>query len=693
MDVEPTCSTTNGLPPHFWWRILLLCCLVPMAVAAFFLAQVPIASLFGTHDISEDGRFVLTGYLDDEGMDYRLLSLQHDKTIRFQGLSAEISHGNVYWYEPIGDQIRGKRLDLESLNVIDLGSFDARLIWKKQNGAYFRSASSLIHPGIMAVMNSNNDLCILDFQTENMSSVSVVGSSYAWYPVWCGSSQRLLLVEISNGATKGNDRILLFSLVNGKVERLAEWNTTQVPIVVDGRILSLTSDIQLEIRQLSDGTLIQRQPLAAALNAKAPITTRPLSVFLGARDSSNQGGTSAESGLLQVVVRPNRHMLYDYLEQQVKWERSSPNIRCADIRFGKISYTSNQFADVARLDDGTSLMHVEFPTWVFAARFIGNGEQLLVLLQDESVHICDVASGKIMQTFRSQRWVAPTLIALVAGFAGWCCLWVRHSTQTGIPPLFDVTFLSALLLTGLLLRLFLVGGLRNPDRLIYQFLELLGVSWLILLSLWFVFGRARWSVKVIGPLLGLAGAVSIALLVFHGARQALWEFLVAMSGITATVIATFGVTRKLGWRLVNPSDVHQPLDRKLENRVPLRDLFVVFIVAGLLFAVLRLIPAGVYDRRSLEMLTILLAMVAISAVGGVWPALSPCHWLLRVIGFGVLVTSAVSVYAIFNSGLRNWQAWPEQLRYAGLISGFTCALLLIFRVRGWRLSRVRHAAA
>jgi hypothetical protein len=384
-------------------------------------------------------------------------------------------------------------------------------------------------------------------------------------------------------------------------------------------------------------------------------------------------------------------MLYNYLEQHVEWERAFNRDRVGDIRFGKVSYIGERAVEVVRLEDGMGLIRVDIPSLAFAARFINSGDQVLVLYPDESIDVCDVASGRIVQTFRSRGWVVPTFVALMTGFSVWCCLWVKQSVQHAVSPQWDLLIFSGLILSGLMLRVFLVGSVRDPNRLIYQFLEALGVSWLIMLSLWFIFGKTRWSVKVIGPLLGLVGVLLIAMIVFRGPKQPLWEFLVGVLGITATVIVTFGVARMLCWCLVSTLEGHQQSDRKLESRVPLRDLFLVFVVAGIFFAVLRFIPVGVYDRKSIEMLALLLVVVAISAVGGVWPALSPRHWLLRAIVFVMLINLAAAVYAIFYPGFRALPEWLNQLRFAGSVSGFTCALLLVFRVRGWRLTRSRHA--
>ncbi len=685
MAGESTSPTPKRSSRDGWWRGFLVLLLVPLAVASVCLARLP--GQMTAIGISEDDAFVLTGNhlpFDDEGTEFRLLSVLTGQMKRLHASSgAEFSHGNLHWSEQHSNRIHVKCLDLTSFQETELGSFDAT--------PFELGPCCFIQPGIVAMVNKRNEVCAVDLRTGTITAKSLpplrTTQTHFWFALWRESPQRLLVVEVSNGATKGRDRMLLYSYGDGdgKLDKLAEWTANMIPRVADGNLLSLTIDHSLEIRRMSDGVLVETQPLAAALNLPIPAPAWPW--------PSSVRVTDVESELVGVAVRPNQQMVYDYLRRQVVWQRTSPNSRCQDLRQDAAVFIQDQAVEIWRFEDQSLLRRIEFALPVYDARFTHDGERVLVLLKDESVHVYDVASGGRIQTHRSRGWVRPTFVALLLGFAVWSWMWVRHSLRSELHPLWDVVVLNALVLAGLLLRAFLQGSLRDPDRLIYSYFEALGASWLLMLGLWFVFGRRRWSVKIIAPLLGLVGTVGLALCVFRGDQQPTWELVVGALGLTVTLIAIFGLARRWGWRMINAGvQPDQPRAHNVEARIPLRDMFLVIAAVGALFAVLRFVPASRFEIQMAGRLALLVVTTAVVAIGGAWAALSPRHWLPRIIVLIFLIAGAGSIHSALFPQLYNWQAWMWHLRFAALVTGLTCASLLTYRVRGWRFARQAYVA-
>jgi hypothetical protein len=658
-----------------WRRCVFALALIPLAYAAICLARLP--QYVSSMHVSDDGKYVLTFYpsgVDEEVTDFQVLSLRTGQSMYLRArYRPKFENGGLYWCDLRDGRTVAKYLDLDS--------FREKIIGDIERGPP-HAPCSLISPGVLATVNKENELCVIDLQSGAVASHPLpplrASASHFWFLFWLESSQRLLVSEESNGRTAGNERQVLFSYTNGKLTPVGEWKASSTPTIAEGHIYSLTINHSLEIRRIDDGALVAIQSMAEKLNLRGPGLAFPLSVWI----------SGSETGRVFFGARRNRYVLYDYVNKQVVTEDWVPGKNCWDFDHGKAIYAGDQVVEIGFLDPAAPLQRIELAQQLRGAKFIDGNQHVVVLLEDDSVHIYDTTSGKRIQTYRDRTWERPTFMALLIGFFAWGSLWVRDSVRNEVHPLWDVVVLNALVLTGLLLRVFLQGSVRDPTRPVYQYLQALGASWLMLVVLWFVFGKSRWSIKAIAPLMGLVAILLLALFVYRGNRQQIMELLIGAVVIIAVMCFVLGLARRWGWRLSNIKLANraQPLELA-ESRIPLRDMFLITAAIGFLLALARLLPAHGFRWDTVGILALLVINTSLSAVGGAWAALSPRHWFVRTAMFVLLVLLVGSVHSLVFPQFYNLYSWKWQLRFAALVIGFSCLSLLTFRVRGWRLTR------
>lgn len=68
--------------------------------------------------------------------------------------------------------------------------------------------------------------------------------------------------------------------------------------------------------------------------------------------------------------------------------------------------------------------------------------------------------------------------------------------------------------------------MQDPGRLAYQTAQSLFASWVVLLSCWPVFGKARWSLRILAPLTGMAVIFILVLVNFRGHHHGIWQLVI-----------------------------------------------------------------------------------------------------------------------------------------------------------------------
>ena len=148
------------------------------------------------------------------------------------------------------------------------------------------------------------------------------------------------------------------------------------------------------------------------------------------------------------------------------------------------------------------------------------------------------------------------------------------------------------------------------------------------------------------------------------------------------------LARRWGLQLTDArQSPHRHEVRRAGSQLPLRDLFFIIAAVGVLLAFARFVPRPRGDLQAVKFVGLTVCVMAGSAICGAWAALSPRHWLVRLVVVTTLVGGLGSIHSLLLSQFANWPAWLLQVRMMAMPALFTAASLLVFRARGWRLTR------
>jgi hypothetical protein len=652
---------------HWPWRLLLLLLLLPLAFTAFKLARLPGLISFGI--VLDGGEHVLTATnRPGNKADCRVLSLRTGQTDEFRLEDLQNYSGQqLLWTErDATERIISKQLDLKTFRKTELGRIDG-----EATSGYFASPEA----GVIATVSKQNELVVIDLRNKHRASISLPplpqSKTNSWAPVRSLSPSRLVVGEYSSAAAKGPLRMLLFSYENGKLTQLAQWPSVRNYCTVSDSILSLTANSVLETRRLSDGALVDAQPLGKIVKA-AP--------------GGNIVLEESKFGLIPLRVTPSRLIIYDYVRRQIIVERFMPLGYCMDLREDAAVFSDRHSVEVVRLSDQQTLQRFDFPQRVESAKLVADRKQLTVLLDDESIQRYDLTTGKLLRTWRSRAWVFPTVMAMLVGFAVWSWLWACLGLWSGWSPLVDVVTVHGLVMAGLLSPALWLGSPLVPRPFAILDVESLAACWLLLLSLWCVFGNSRWSLRLLGPILGVAAILGLNLILLGVETGSIVLAAVGVVGVAVLFMVLLGLARHFGLRWINENETkYLASDPARTGQIPLRDSFWLMATIAIFFAVARFVPLKLLDARSLTALLLMIATFSIAALGGTWSAMGPRTWWARFACLLVLV-GGISIFhpPLFRTSLT-WAGWFNGLRPFLLLAIFSFGSLLVFRVRGWRL--------
>ena len=585
----------------------------------------------------------------------------------------DVGDQQVLWFErDATDWVIAKQLDLVTFQQTELGRF---------TGEEIPDQFCSLQSGLFATVNQQNELVVIDLPHQRRTTLALPQTQsstfHSWFLTWSDPPTRLIVTERTTRVVKGQERMLLFSYTKGELTQLSEWTTAAYqPHLASDAILSMANTSLLEVRRLSDGALIETQTLDKILNVAPGI-----GIHLG----------EPQAGLVPIYTPPGRNIIYDYARQRIVFECVMPLGRCSDLNQDAALFLDQRSVEVVRLSDQQTLQRFDFSQYVYEARFIGNGEQLMVLLPDESVHLFDSATGALLHVWRSRAWVLPTKVGLLAGFAVWSCAWVWLSLRSGWHPLVDTIVLHGLGVAGLMLPVLWYGNLVIGGAFEFLNFESLAACWLLLVSLWCVFGRVRWSLRILAPILVVAVALGLNVLAFHGHNNLIALSAVGVVGVALSFTMILGLTHRWGLRWIDGQNASHPQPAThLSLQIPLRDSFWLMATIAILVAVARFVPLQQFDFRSLNMLAIVCTSFAVAALGGAWSASVPRAWLTRIVCLLVVIAGSSALHPqLFQTGI-SWNDWLGGLRAFSPLAIVSFGSLLIFRVHGgrWVMPRI-----
>lgn len=653
-------------------RTWLLLALLPIIAGTLWLASWP--PWIDGASITKDGAYVVTNTRmtwNPEQWEVRRLDLRTGQTQRMPRLARTppyLFSPDNRWLDTTHDGDR-----FESVSLVRVDDFSEA---PGSDTSEWKSPPHFLDNDNVVVFDHDDDLRIVNLNDGTERGLPLPQTKGFRYAFSLAAPDRLIVGDVRN--PRGNEPNWLVSLET-PIKVLAEWNSNwRHSWSQHGEsIYTLDADTD-RLKELSvrDGSVVNEHSLDPLFEE---LPDAELGILLDQRKA--------------VVVwsaANNRCYLYEFEQAAV--------VDClpADVAGIDMS-TDESFMVVGSMSGANSIgvfdLAVQAPRWrytddnrIVATRLTPDERHLIVVAKDGSVKLLDVSTGAVLRTYRSRAANAPVFTIVLVGFAAWCRLWVRAGVRAKAWPLFDAVFLNGLIAAAFIVRVNLSGSMQDPGRFAYQTAQSLFASWLVLLTCWGVFGRTRWTLRILAPLLGIAGTFAVVLINFRGDHYGVWQLVVGAVVVAAVCALWFGLLKRWGWMLSRAGSLPQTIVTERRG-IPLRDLFLITAAVAALLAVVRFVSPHMFAAREVLELSIIVTTVSLTGVVATWAGLGPSHRCWRLLLVTLIVLAAGSVLPAAFANLRHWQNWMFTIKYQAFIALFACGTAWIFRAYGWRLRR------
>ncbi|GAB5406120.1 MAG: hypothetical protein Aurels2KO_43510 [Aureliella sp.] len=294
--------------------------------------------------------------------------------------------------------------------------------------------------------------------------------------------------------------------------------------------------------------------------------------------------------------------------------------------------------------------------------------------------------GRNSRTIHKQSpfaWAAWLMPVTVIAFIAWALLWIRASIRDG-----GAAWLDALILCGLpFVAIYFRAHSVTPQHLTLNICQGILLGSLIGSACWVAFGNSRHAFRIL-PFFGSACLLCVALLWYLGVTRLGVEGLVT-TALPATGFLFVGLAlRAFGCRCVNIHDADSAAEKP---QVTMLDYFALVLGLAIFLAPARLFAA---EMDLLSMLRSIWLHVLVASIGlgvFVWLVMSNYRGMFVTTAFFVAVTTSLMVYIPWHHFVfASYPTSHEAARSIIVVLGFCCtttfAILLPFRLRGWRLS-------
>jgi len=606
-----------------------------------------------------------------EQWEVRRLDLRTGQTLRMPRLARTppyLFSPNNHWLDTTNDGSR-----IQTVSLVHVDDFSEH---PGPDPSEWKSPPRFLGNDNLIVFDHDDDLRIVSLKNGSVRRLSLPPSKGFRYAFPLVASDRMLVGDVHN--PRGNEPNWLVSL-DDPLEVLAEWNSNwRHSWSQKGEfIYTLDADTdRLHVLSVRDGRVVNEYSLDA-LYDRLP-------------DAELGSSLHQQKAVVVWSAANNRCYLYEL-------ERATV-VDClpADVAGFDVS-TDESFIVVGSMHGAKSIGVFDLTTrdmrWRYTDenRIVATGlspdeQQLTVVSEDGSVKMLDVANGLVLRTYCSRAANAPVFTLVLVGFVAWSCLWVRAGVRGKAWPLLDAVFLNGLIALAFMARINLSGSMQDASRFVYQTAQSLFASWLVLLTCWVIFGRTRWTLRLLAPLLGIAGTFAVVLVNFRGDHYGVWQLVVGAIVVAVVCAIGFGGLKRWGWVL--RSEDSSPQAPSYDRRgIPLRDLFLVTAAVATLLAVVRFVSPHMFAAREALVLSIIVTTVSLTGVVATWAGLGSSHWSWRLLVLTLIVLAAGSVLPVAFASHRHWQNWIFTTKHQAFIALFVCGTALIFRAYGWRLCR------
>jgi len=367
---------------------------------------------------------------------------------------------------------------------------------------------------------------------------------------------------------------------------------------------------------------------------------------------------------------------------------------------GRSIFASQDMQSVVCVDDtsGERIWELNglFPEYKtgLTLKALGEDRILIYSLSEFGTLISDRETGATIAKHRPLWAMSTIMIGWIAFVALWWIGWFARSVAEGGWAWLDCACFLVISLVAMTGRILVSGEPTSEIRFELRISQGLCAAGVALTVLWIVFGKTRWTLKILPPIAWVAFVCAVVITVFGLRSWAVGATIATLSMIYVWMLLVAWLMRFRGLRLVAPKKSGLPIRLEQgvagQSKFPLRDIFFLMAVVAVLCSVVRLAPmpkGNVFELGFLEGL-VNCSLMAVNAMAASWCALS-CRaiWVRWSVWLASSLLCAFLgvVFAAWVHKSANYQ-WIAE--YHGVVQS-TGSIAVFFslhayRWRGWR---------
>jgi len=369
---------------------------------------------------------------------------------------------------------------------------------------------------------------------------------------------------------------------------------------------------------------------------------------------------------------------------------------------GRSIFASHDMQSIVCIDDTSGEriwerngLFPEFKTGL-TLKALGEDRILIYSLSEFGTLMLDRETGATISKHQPLWAIDYIMMGWVAFVAVWWIGWFARSVAEGGWAWLDCACFMVISLVAMTGRILVSGEPTSETRIELRVTQGLCAAGLALTVLWIVYGKTRWTLKILPPIAWVAFVCAVVMAVFGLRSWAVGSTAVTLSIVYVSMLLVAWLMRFRGLRLEQPRKSALPIQLHQgiagQSKFPLRDLFFLMAVVAVLCSVVRLAPmpqGSLFELGFLEGAVNCLLM-AVNAMMASWCALSG-----RVIWVRWSVLLASSLLCTLLGVL--FQAWAHKstnyvwiVEYHGVVQSTGSIAVFFslhaFRWRGWRFA-------
>ena len=369
---------------------------------------------------------------------------------------------------------------------------------------------------------------------------------------------------------------------------------------------------------------------------------------------------------------------------------------------GRSIFASQDMQSIACINDTSgeriwerSGLFPEFKTGL-TLKALGADRILIYSLSEFGTLMLDRETGATISKNQPLWAIGYIMMGWVAIVTLWWIGWFARSVAEGGWAWLDCTCFLAISLVAMTGRILVSGEPTSETRFELRITQGLCAAGVALTVLWIVYGKTRWTLKILPPIALVAFVSAVVMVVFGLRSWAVGATVVTLLLVYVWMLLVAWLMRFRGLRLEQPrkSALPIPLQQGVasQSKFPLRDIFFLMAVVAVLCSVVRLAPmpqGSLFELGFLEGAVNCLLM-AVNAIVASWCALSRrliwVRWSVWLAS-SLLCTLLGVMFAAWVHKSTNY-LWIVE--YHGVVQSTGSIAVFFplhaFRWRGWRFA-------